>query len=69
MTYTVKQLADMSGVSVRTLHFYDETGLLKPAFHGTNGYRVLRRATAIDAAANPVLPGTGVRAQADKNGP
>jgi len=29
----------MSGVSVRTLHFYDETGLLKPAYHGPNGYR------------------------------
>src|SRR5882757_7146196 len=27
------------GVSVRTLHFYDETGLLKPAYHGANGYR------------------------------
>jgi MerR family transcriptional regulator, thiopeptide resistance regulator len=39
MAYTVKQVAAMSGVSVRTLHFYDETGLLKPAFHGANGYR------------------------------
>ena len=39
MAYTVKQLAAMSGVSVRTLHFYDETGLLKPAYHGSNGYR------------------------------
>src|SRR5438477_656841 len=39
MAYTVKQVAAMSGVSVRTLHFYDETGLLKPAYHGTNGYR------------------------------
>jgi len=39
MAYTVKQVAAMSGVSVRTLHFYDETGLLKPACHGTNGYR------------------------------
>jgi DNA-binding transcriptional MerR regulator len=29
----------MSGVSVRTLHFYDETGLLKPAYHGANSYR------------------------------
>ena len=29
----------MSGVSIRTLHFYDEVGLLKPAFVGTNGYR------------------------------
>src|SRR5437879_5683238 len=39
MAYTVKQLAAMSGVSVRTLHFYDETGLLKPAYYGANGYR------------------------------
>lgn len=39
MAYTVKQVAEVSGVSVRTLHFYDETGLLKPAHQGTNGYR------------------------------
>jgi DNA-binding transcriptional MerR regulator len=39
MAYTVKQVAAMSGVSVRTLHFYDESGLLKPAHHGANGYR------------------------------
>lgn len=30
MAYTVKQVAGMSGVSVRALHFYDERGLLKP---------------------------------------
>jgi MerR family transcriptional regulator, thiopeptide resistance regulator len=35
----VKQLARLSGVSVRTLHFYDEIGLLKPAFVAANGYR------------------------------
>src|SRR5580658_4746331 len=39
MAYTVKQVAEISGVSVRTLHFYDETGLLKPARQSTNGYR------------------------------
>src|SRR4051812_41599275 len=39
MAYTVKQVARMSGVSVRTLHFYDETGLLKPAYQRANGYR------------------------------
>src|SRR5262245_17385269 len=39
MAYTVKKLAGMSGVSVRTLHFYDEVGLLKPAYVGANGYR------------------------------
>lgn len=40
MAYTVKQVAALSGVSVRTLHFYDETGLLKPARNGANGYRL-----------------------------
>jgi DNA-binding transcriptional MerR regulator/quercetin dioxygenase-like cupin family protein len=39
MAYTVKQVAAISGVSVRTLHFYDETGLLAPAYVGANGYR------------------------------
>jgi DNA-binding transcriptional MerR regulator len=37
--YTVKQLADLAGVSVRTLHYYDEIGLLKPSSIGANGYR------------------------------
>jgi DNA-binding transcriptional MerR regulator len=39
MAYTVNKLAKLSGVSVRTLHFYDEIGLLKPAYHGENNYR------------------------------
>ncbi len=38
--YTVKQLADLAGVSRRTLHFYDEKGLLKPASRGETGYRI-----------------------------
>jgi DNA-binding transcriptional MerR regulator len=37
--YTVQQLATLSGVSVRTLHYYDKLGLLVPAFLGDNGYR------------------------------
>ena len=44
MPITVKQVASISGVSVRTLHFYDEIGLLKPAFYGTNGYRFYEEA-------------------------
>jgi DNA-binding transcriptional MerR regulator len=42
-TYTVKQLARLSGVSVRALHHYDEIGLLKPAFIGENRYRYYGR--------------------------
>ncbi|NUM48058.1 MAG: MerR family transcriptional regulator [Anaerolineales bacterium] len=37
--YTVKQLSDLAGVSVRTLHYYDEIGLLKPSGVGQNTYR------------------------------
>jgi len=39
MNYTVKQLAKLSNVSVRTLHWYDKIGLLKPAYYGDNNYR------------------------------
>ncbi|ATQ44299.1 MerR family transcriptional regulator [Caulobacter mirabilis] len=41
--WTVKQVARLSGVSVRTLHHYDAIGLLKPARVGENGYRLYRR--------------------------
>ena len=39
MVYTVKKLADLAGVSVRTLHYYDELGLLKPRSRSSSGYR------------------------------
>jgi DNA-binding transcriptional MerR regulator len=40
MTYTVGNLAKISGVSVRTLHHYDSIELLKPESTQPNGYRV-----------------------------
>lgn len=39
MDYSVKQLAKLAGVSVRTLHYYDEIGLLRPQRNPSNGYR------------------------------
>lgn len=39
MSYTVQQLATLSGVTVRTLHHYDQIGLLKPSRIRNNGYR------------------------------
>jgi DNA-binding transcriptional MerR regulator len=39
MEYTVKQMAELAGISVRTLHFYDQKGLLKPCGYEANGYR------------------------------
>lgn len=36
----IKEFAELTGVSIRTLHYYDETGLLKPAFvDKQTGYR------------------------------
>lgn len=39
MAYTVRRVSGLSGVSIRTLHFYDEVGLLKPAYVSGSGYR------------------------------
>jgi DNA-binding transcriptional MerR regulator len=38
-SFTIKKLADIAGISVRTLHYYDEIGLLKPQYRRDNGYR------------------------------
>jgi DNA-binding transcriptional MerR regulator len=37
--FTVKQLSKLAGVTPRTLHHYDDIGLLKPSRIGENGYR------------------------------
>jgi DNA-binding transcriptional MerR regulator len=39
-TYLVKQVAQLTGISVRTLHHYDELGLLVPAQRSGAGYRL-----------------------------
>jgi len=39
MTYAIKEIADLAGVTTRTLRYYDEIGLLPPAKTGENGYR------------------------------
>ena len=38
--YTVRQLAQLAGISVRTLHYYDEIALLSPASRTDAGYRL-----------------------------
>jgi DNA-binding transcriptional MerR regulator len=40
MEYTVQKLGRMAGVSTRTLRYYDEIGLLKPARINASGYRI-----------------------------
>lgn len=39
--YTVGQLSKKTNVSIRTLHYYDEIGLLHPSEKAINGYRVI----------------------------
>ncbi len=41
MKMQIKEFAELTGVSVRTLHYYDEIGLLKPSeVDAQNGYRI-----------------------------
>ena len=39
MTWSIQQVARVSGVTARTLRYYDEIGLLRPDSLGSNGYR------------------------------
>ncbi len=39
MDYRVKEVADIVGISIRTLHHYNEIGLLNPAYVNEAGYR------------------------------
>jgi DNA-binding transcriptional MerR regulator len=45
--YTIKQLARCAGITARTLHYYDEIGLLKPTEVGENGYRYYDKAALL----------------------
>ena len=40
MEYTVQGLSNLAGVSARTLRYYDEIGILKPARINSSGYRI-----------------------------
>ena len=40
---SIKQISKLAGVSVRTLHYYDQIGLLKPQRHPHNQYRYYTR--------------------------
>lgn len=37
---TVKEISRLTGISVRTLHYYDEINLLKPTKTTDTGYRL-----------------------------
>src|SRR5438270_11319965 len=43
MTYSVGELAKLTGVTVRALHHYDEIGLVRPSQRSAAGYRLYDR--------------------------
>ncbi len=44
MEYTVQKLGRLAGISTRTLRYYDEIGILKPARTSSSGYRIYGQA-------------------------
>jgi DNA-binding transcriptional MerR regulator len=44
MEYTVQKLGQIAGISTRTLRYYDEFGILKPARINSSGYRIYGQA-------------------------
>jgi DNA-binding transcriptional MerR regulator len=44
MEYTVQKLGSLAGISTRTLRYYDEFGLLRPARINSSGYRIYGQA-------------------------
>jgi DNA-binding transcriptional MerR regulator len=44
MEYTIQKLSRMAGISTRTLRYYDEIGILKPARTTSSGYRIYGQA-------------------------
>lgn len=53
-TYTVGEVADRFGLTVRTLHHYDRIGLLQPSERSPSGYRLYTEAD-LERLANVVV--------------
>ena len=66
--YTVGRVADLAGVTVRTLHHYDGIGLVRPSGRTVAGYRVYR-APDIDRLQRDGIPAGSAagRALAEKH--
>src|SRR5262245_61019669 len=73
MSFTVGQLAKLSGLSVRSLHHYDEIGLLCPSERSDAGYRLyseqdVERLNQIQGLRWLELPLEGVKEVLDRGG-
>ncbi|MDY7805527.1 MerR family transcriptional regulator [Burkholderia stagnalis] len=60
MPLTVGMLARRCGITVRTLHYYDQTGLLKPSGRSTSGYRLYDEASVSTIRTIQALRGLGL---------
>ena len=56
MEYTVQKLGRLAGISTRTLRYYDEIGILKPARINSSGYRIYGQ-EEVNQLRDFVLPG------------
>ena len=45
--YSIGEFSEKTGISIRTLHYYDEIGLLQPKKNPTSGHRIYRYQDAI----------------------
>jgi len=60
MPLTVGMLARRCGITVRALHYYDQTGLLKPIGRSTSGYRLYDEASVSTIKTIQALRGLGL---------
>ena len=60
MEYTIQKLSQMAGISTRTLRYYDEIGLLKPARINSSGYRIYETGE-VDRLQQILLQGAGLQ--------
>jgi DNA (cytosine-5)-methyltransferase 1 len=62
---TIKEAADVLGVSSLTLRNWDKNGKLKALRHPMNNYRVYKTED-LDAVLEEIKAGTGLRKKADR---
>lgn len=56
---TVKEVSELTGISIRTLRYYDEINLLKPAKVTEAGYRLYDERSLKKTTSDYVFQGTG----------
>ena len=62
----IKEVSELTGVSARTLRYYDQIGLLKPSKTSEAGYRYYGERELEILQADSVLQGTGNGTKADQ---